>query len=224
MPRYIWTLCLAIGLALAGQVVAQEPVYNYFGDLPPEGKSKLGSSELHHLDKGIGHLRKGTPSELQYAKREFDFILMAFPNHPRVLPLQAETLVRMGKPQLVEEYFQRAYELSPDAPQLLIAHGIALLRMNKTKEALDRLQKGVALEPGSINGQYNLGLALVRAGKLAEANEHAQIAYALGHPAPGLRNQLQKAGAWKPLPAPAAPPASPAPPAAEAPPAKPAAQ
>ena len=82
--------------------------------------------------------------------------------------------------------------------------------VSKVKEALDRLQKGVAHDPGSINGQYNLGLALVRAGKLAEANEHAQIAYALGHPAPGLRNQLQKAGAWKPLPAAAPAPEAPA--------------
>ena len=48
------------------------------------------------------------------------------------------------------------------------------------------------------NAQYNLALALIKLHRYELANEHAQRAYALGHPLPGLRAQLIAVGAWNP--------------------------
>lgn len=171
--------------------------HNYFARTPTT-EGELRSNELHHLEKGVASLRKGTPNELDKAKQEFDFILGRWPNHPQVLALQAETLARQGKPRLIDEYFERAYRLSPDVSQIHVTHGVALMRQNRLDEAIQHLQRGVELDDSSVNGHYNLGLALVRAKRLEEANRHAQRAYALGHPLPGLRDQLQRAKAWYP--------------------------
>ena len=185
---------------------AQTP-HDYFAPRTAEAQQLLGSNEGHHLQKGIANLRSGKPHELVYAKSEFDFILGYWPNHPQVLGLMAETLTRMGKPGQMEPYFERAYQMSPNASQLYVVHGVALLRVNQVDEAIKRLQRAVELDDASMNGQYNLGLALVRAKRYDEANLHAQRAYELGHPLPGLREQLQKANAWKPAAQRAAEPA-----------------
>lgn len=189
--------CGVLSLIASLSSVAQQPVYNYFARTP-ESDGVLKSNELNHLKKGIDNLRSGRPHELQYARNEFDFILGYWPNHPGVLALQADALIKLGRPDLIDEYFNRAYQLSPDVAQLRITHGVALLRADKVNDAIKQLQRGAELDDGSVNAHYNLGLALVRAKRYEEANRHAQRAYALGHPLPGLRDQLKKARAWKP--------------------------
>jgi len=189
-------LCAAAAVALlssATLVRSQQRVNDYFA--PNRDNHLLQSNESHHKGKGIWLLRNGSPG---YAKQEFDFILGIWPNHPEVLALMADTLLLMGKPVLIDPYFERAYQLTPNVAQLLVVHGATLLRMNRVDAAIEQLQRGVELDDDSINGHYNLGLALVRAKRFDEANRHAQRAYALGHPLPGLRDQLQKAKAWKP--------------------------
>jgi len=194
-------------LACTGTAALSQTPHDYFAPRTPESQQLLGSNEGHHLPQGISNLRAGQPHQLQYAKHEFDFILGYWPNHPQVLGLMAETLTRMGKPSQMEPYFERAYQISPNAAQLYVVHGVALLRVNQVDDAIKRLQRAVELDEASMNGQYNLGLALVRAKRYDEANVHAQRAYELGHPLPGLREQLQKASAWKPAAKPAAEPA-----------------
>lgn len=199
LPRNVALAASAILLlvCICTTVDAQTP-HNYFAPRTPETQQLLGSNEGHHLEKGLSSLRGGQPHQLQYARHEFDFILGYWPNHPQVLGLMAETLIRMGRPSQMEPYFERAYQMTPDVAQLYVTHGIALLRTNQVDQAIKRLQRAVELDDDSMNGHYNLGLALVRAKRLEEANRHAQRAYALGHPLPGLRDQLQKAKAWNP--------------------------
>jgi tetratricopeptide (TPR) repeat protein len=188
-------LLLQLGLALLPAAApAQQGVNNYFARTP-ESDRLLQSNELNHLGKGIDNLRSG---RFQYAKNEFDFILNLWPNHPQALGLMADTLVKLRQPELIDQYYERAYELSPDVAVLYVTHGVTLLRLNRNKEAIERLQRGAALDDNSMNAHYNLGLALVRVKRFEEANRHAQRAYALGHPLPGLREQLQRAKAWKP--------------------------
>ena len=176
---------------------AQQGPYNYFSRTP-ETERVLRSNETHHLGKGTDYLRAGTTAGLGSAKSEFDFILNLWPNHPGVLSLQADTLIRLGQGHLIEQYFGRAYQMTPDVAQLRVVHGVALLRQNKVKESIEQLRRGVELDESSVNGHYNLGLALVSAKRYEEANLHAQRAYALGHPLPGLRDQLKRAKAWNP--------------------------
>lgn len=189
----------AASLALAtSAALAQQAPYDYFAPRTAEAQQRLSSNEAHHLYKGINHLRSGDPNSLFYAKGEFDFILGYWPNHPRVLTLQAETLIRQGRPDLIDPYFDRAFEMSPNEAMLYVAYGVVLLKQNRVDDAIKNLRRGVELNENSVNGQYNLGLALVKAKRYEEANRHAQLAYALGHPLPGLREQLRRAGAWKP--------------------------
>lgn len=191
--------CVVAFCAFGGLRVAfgQNSVYNYFSQTA-EAQGALVSVERNHLHKGIANLRNGTPTELYYAKNEFDFILGYFPNHPRVLVLLADTLVKLGQSSQIDGYFDRALAISPNEALLHVAYGVTLLRQDRVDDAIKSLQRGVELNENSVNGHYNLGLALVRAKRFDEANRHAQLAYALGHPLPGLREQLRRAGAWKP--------------------------
>ena len=60
------------------------------------------------------------------------------------------------------------------------------------------------LAPEQATIQYNLGLMYVKKKEYEKASAHAQKAYALGFPLPGLKNKLKAAGKWKePPPAPA---------------------
>ena len=189
---------VSLALLVAAPVApAVAQPHNYFARTP-ESERELASNELHHLNRGIASLRKGTANELDNARHDFDFILGRWPNHPQVLALMTETLSRQGKLGMINDYFDRAYRMSPDVSQIYVLHGVTLLRQNRVDEAIARLQRGAELDDSSMNAHYNLGLALVRAKRLNEANVHAQRAYALGHPLPGLRDQLQRAGAWSP--------------------------
>ena len=93
-----------------------------------------------------------------------------------------------------------------------------LMRQGNTKDAEPLLTKALQLDPESINAHYNLGLLYAQTKRLELANRHAQKAYSMGHPSPGLRKRLEAEGAWKPLPAePETPTATPAPPPEPAP-------
>jgi hypothetical protein len=51
-----------------------------------------------------------------------------------------------------------------------------------------------------MNAHYNLGLEYLDQRRLDLANIHAQAAYALGYPLPGLKEKLVRAGQWRELP------------------------
>lgn len=199
----MWALTL---VAHVGSTCAQEPS-DYFAPRSPEKQQQLRQNESHHLYKGIRHLHAGAVgtinpvavNQLQMAKGEFDFILNLWPNHPLVLGLMSDTLIKLRQPQLIESYFDKAYTWSPNAGAVYVAHGTSLLRRGDTAGGIARLKQGLELDPDSANGHYNLGVAYLQIKDYAQANTHAQRAYALGHPQPGLREQLQKVRAWKPL-------------------------
>jgi len=63
--------------------------------------------------------------------------------------------------------------------------------------AFDALSTG-RLKPDDMQTHYDLGLAYASKKQWDLANEHAQVAYGLGAPFPGLKEKLIKANAWKP--------------------------
>lgn len=138
---------------------------------------------------------------------DIEFILRHFPNDPNALLLLDTAAKALQQPNMPDKYFRQAIAAYPDEPMTYVVHGMFLQKRGKTADAIGQYERAVSLNPNLPDAHYNLGLALVQAKRYAEANTHAVAAYRLGHPMPGLRNQLQRVGAWNPD---AAEPASPA--------------
>ena len=173
---------------------------NYF-----EGDgAHIGVVEKYHLGPARAKLADGRAT---YAMHDIKFILRHFPNNPNALMLLDEASRRLGQPNLPDQYFRQAIAAYPDEPMTYVVHGMFLQKRGKTADAIGQYERAVSLNPNLPDAHYNLGLALVQAKRYPEANTHAVAAYRLGHPMPGLRNQLQRVGAWNPD---AAEPASPA--------------
>lgn len=150
--------------------------------------------------------------------REAQFVLNLFPNHPRALTLMAQACEqgRLATCAL-DEVFRKAIVINPKAAATYSIQGIFLQWQRRYADAIRSFNQALELDPDSMNAHYNLALAYIETKDYARANEHAQRAYALGAPLPGLKNRLQRLGYW--TPAPAAPPAAAAEPAASEPPA-----
>jgi Tfp pilus assembly protein PilF len=63
--------------------------------------------------------------------------------------------------------------------------------------ALEHYQHALDLTPDSPEVHYNMGLLYCDLGKLELARQHADRAYELGYPLPGLRNRLRRLGAYE---------------------------
>jgi tetratricopeptide (TPR) repeat protein len=90
--------------------------------------------------------------------------------------------------------------LFPNTATTYSVYGIFLYNEKKYDESIKAYQDSLSLDPKSAETHYNLGVAYAAANNGVEANRHAQAAYSLGYPLPGLRDQLKRKGAWKPLP------------------------
>lgn len=156
-----------------------------------------------HLKMAAGHWRGCVelPKLHQYlgAYSDCTFILRYFPNHPEALFQLGRVCEAWKDPRCdPEEWFEKAIAINPSAATTYVVIGINRLRLKKISEAIASLKQGVDLEPGSINAHYNLALAYFDAKEFELSNQHAQLAYQLGAPLPGLRDKLKRAGQWKP--------------------------
>jgi tetratricopeptide (TPR) repeat protein len=189
---------LAFAIAIASSIAAgparAQPVDNdYYAS---KGTPLLRTVEAYHLAPAEEKLKL---RQYQQARNELAFILKYFPNHPRALLILGQLCTEWKAPEcLPDVVFEKAIQVRPDEPSVYVVQGIYLHRTKRYKEAIASYEKGLALDPDSMNGHYNLALALLETRQYDLANQHAQRAYALGAPLPGLRQRLQKAGHWKP--------------------------
>jgi Flp pilus assembly protein TadD len=95
-----------------------------------------------------------------------------------------------------ETYFERAMRFAPDDGTVRLVYGIHLHKLGKLDQALELYEEAEKLQPNSAEVHYNLGLLYVAKENYRLAKIHAQRAYQLGHPLPGLRNKLVAAGVW----------------------------
>lgn len=151
--------------------------------------------EKYHLGKAKAKLADGRAAN---AMNDLKFILRHFPNHPDALMLLDTAAKGLGQPTMPDAYFKAAVDAYPDEPMTYLVHGMFLHKRGRSAEAIAEYEHALSLNPNLPDAHYNLGLALVQSKRLAEANAHAVAAYRLGHPMPGLRNQLRRAGAWNP--------------------------
>ena len=186
-------MSVAPGLSLA-QTGAKQ--FNYYSN-DSRAKHRIQVVEQYHWRPALQCMQS---NRFGCAQKELQFILTWVPNHPNALIKYSELAIRMEDPKQAETHFDNAARFAPTDPMVPMLYGIHLHRSGDTAGAIKQDEKAVAADPSLSEAHYNLGLAYLESGKLEKANEHAQKAYGLGYPLPGLRSQLKKAGAWKALP------------------------
>ena len=121
------------------------------------------------------------------------------------LGLRLKTAQPTGARYTVSCFFERAIAFAPQDVTARMVYGSYLLSMGQDATALEQLDAASRLAPEHATIQYNLGLMYVKKKEYDKASVHAQKAYALGFPLPGLKNKLKAAGKWRePPPAPQA--------------------
>lgn len=208
----LFPLILASTQAFAQAYLA--PLSNGYGPFdytdPENRRTKLEVVEKYHFNEGIRSLTSGMNSSVW---ADLNYVIRAFPNHHLAL----ETLGRLlrmkdsimsrelyderyrGMPPEVtaEAYFEYAIRFSPQDGISMLLYGIHLHKTGKREEALDQYLK--AKQIGNIESadlEYNTGLVYAELKQYDKAVDHAIRAYQLGHPLPGLRNMLTRAGVW----------------------------
>lgn len=168
--------------------------YDYRSD-----KDKLQIVEQYHLTPDVVNLVAGTTGSIG---GDLSYALRAFPNHHVALMAMAKlgekekTAKPAGAKYTVECYFQRAVRFRNDDEIVRILYASYLSRAGKKNEALGQLNEAARLGSDSANANYNMGLVFYDLKEYDKALFHAQEAYHLGFPLPGLRDKLKRAGKW----------------------------
>lgn len=182
---------------------------NHFGPFDYRTSAdKHAIVERFHFTSDVEQLRRGASTYI--IGGDISYVLRVFPNHHRALNAMARLSVKektqkpRGSSYSVDCWFQRALRFRPDDMMVEMLYGMHLLRSGQAQAAIKHLE--IARKSGlrDANLYYNLGLAYVQLKRYDEALDSAHVAYALGFPLPGLRNQLQRAGRWRADPDPAA--------------------
>jgi tetratricopeptide (TPR) repeat protein len=184
---------LLVLLSGAAFWTAYGQTYFSYYDQRTASQRQLQTVEQYHLGKAIANIEG---EKWALAIGECDFILRYFPDHPQALDLMGRAAESMGTPETAEAYFERAMSLFPSSATTYAAHGTFKYRLGELEDAVAAYKKSIELVPGYAEAHYNLGLAYVELRELAKANAHAQAAYRLGYPLAGLRQILERSGAW----------------------------
>lgn len=189
MKPIIFSLLLAI--LSTGSAMAED----YFrADTDPHVYRLVNSLDIHHLRRAQNSIFEGQP---EVAWREATFVLHRIPNYPKALELLGQAAQRLNRENVALDYFERAVAQNPKVGDIHYIYALYLHRLKQTAKAEKEYKTALELSPNLAAAHYNYGLLLFNKGDKTAANEHAQQAYAGGYPLPGLRDLLQKAGAWK---------------------------
>jgi tetratricopeptide (TPR) repeat protein len=163
----------------------------------PAEKEMLDKVETNHFLPQTEQLIKGTTGPLP---GDILYTLKWFTNHYRALNALANWELKKGgfKPDLVWDYdadcyFRRAIAFTPTDPTIYLIWGNFLYKKKDMQGALAKYSKAVELAPDSAEAHYDIGLLYVALGDLPNARLHADKAYQLGYPLPGLRHKLEEA-------------------------------
>lgn len=165
-------------------------------------RENLPVVERHHFNNDVYELRRGMTSR-RGPLTDIDYTLRAFPNHHHALDAMARLHLREGTAHLpggrysIDCWFERAMRWRPQDGMIRLIYGIYLFRADRLTDSEREMVTATELLPDSPEPHYNLGLLYVRKRDYESARTHAERAYELGHPLPGLRNQLTRLGEWK---------------------------
>ena len=168
-------------------------------------RQKLPIVEQAHFTMPVQTLQRGATATMPGG--DIDYTLRAFPNHHRALYAMSAYALRYrgqfvppGARYSAECYFDRAMRFKPDDGVVRMLYGIHQYKLGKLDKALMQYDAALQIMPDSAELHNNLGLLYVARGDYVKANEHANKAYSLGFPLPGLRNRLIELDAWEMLP------------------------
>lgn len=176
---------------------------NHFGPFDyndPRNQRRLKLVEDHHFTNDVFALNRSAWHK--HLDSSIAYTLHVFPNHHRALDAISRLALQEGTSQLrrarytVDCYFERGIRWQPRDATVRLLYGLHHHRFGRTEQAINELRKALDLAPENPEIHYNLGLILVRKGEYVAARRHAQRAYQLGYPLPGLRRQLERAGYW----------------------------
>lgn len=104
-------------------------------------------------------------------------------------------LYRQGKRQEANAMWDKGMQAKPKARESYLAKAEILIAEKKNREALDVLLKyEKAKEADYADAEYFLGHVYFELKQYDKAREHADKAYKLGYPFPGLRKKLERIG------------------------------
>ena len=168
-----------------------------------KNSDELWDVETNHFTRDVENLVRSTRGgSHRAALADIDYLLRAFPNHHRGLFAVSRYQLKYGIPQnsrfrKLECYFDRAIRFAPDDGMVRMIYGIYLQKKGSLKGALSRYNEALKLMPNSAEVHYNLGLLYVKLKDYKAAKKHADKAYQIGYPLPGLKQQLIRLGVWK---------------------------
>ena len=201
--RLMFLIAIVPRTAVGNELDCGNPFVNHFGpfDYRTASEATKHLVESFHFNPETEQLKMGFGTG--YPAGDIAYTLHVFPNHPRALMAMARLALRDKTPHpkyaafSVECYFDRAIRFRPDDYNVYLVYGIYLMDAGKTQDAVQQLERAAELSKDNANVHYNLGLAYFTLKDYEKSLNHAQRAYALGFPLPGLRNKLEKAGKWQ---------------------------
>jgi len=169
-------------------------------DYQTERGPRLKIIEEHHFNARVEALLSGQTGSLEH---DLDYLLRAFPNHPRGLLAVSRLTIRNGgvsKDPAVRRtadcYFERAMRWRPEDTMVRMLYARYLHSTQRTDAAIRQLT--VAAELGANNPltQHNVGLVFADMGQWDRAAAQAKKARAMGFERADLVNKIRSAGKW----------------------------
>ena len=161
---------------------------------PVERNDHILTVERFHFNSDVQSLRSGETSA--YIMTDLDYVLRAVPNHHLALAALARYAPRRTPQEAhfrrTECYFWRAVTFRPDDPVPRAAYGVYLMQEGRLDDAEQQYLKALEIDDSYAEAHYNLGLLYVRKGDLDKASQHADKAYELGFPLPGLKRKIER--------------------------------
>jgi tetratricopeptide (TPR) repeat protein len=167
---------------------------------PEHRRLRIPVVDTYHLNADVENLRHGQSGSIM---GDLDYTLRAVPNHHRALYAVSKYQLAGGSPETfktAECYFDRAMRFKPDDGMVYLIFAVYQQRKGDAAEAEKNYRKAIELMPESAEAHYNLGLHYFETKEFDKALSHAQTAYKLGYPLPGLRRKLERAGKWAEAP------------------------
>lgn len=166
--------------------------YDYYSSNPGAQKG-MNTVIKHHWSQAnhavnILHYKTGM--------EELDFILRWIPNHPRALLLLSKLTTAFDRALEADKYFEEAIKFGPQYVGSYGVYGIHLYKSGRFKESIKKFNSALAINSESSEIHYNIGLTYFEIGDHKNANIHAQKAYKLEYPLPGLKNKLKSINKW----------------------------
>lgn len=175
--------------------------------------------EPYHFTPVVEALIRGKTTSIG---GDINYILRAFPNHPRALIALARWAKRNMSEQThgmewpIECYFERATRFAPDDIVVRGLYAQWLGQAGRRGDAERQLTTALSLAKDDPISNYSIGLLYFELGAFEQALAQAHRSQELGWTKPELADKLKQAGKWqepveerRPAPPPAAPPSAP---------------